>query len=64
MAQVVEKPCKASYFLPGRLKGRPEQFLIATGCTSNLLTVYDKLPMQIKGLLEESQSHGLLAARR
>ena len=61
--RVLERPHKPSYFLPGRLEGRPVQFLIDTGCTTNLLSkqVFDRLPGRIRDLLEESDSHGLLA---
>lgn len=39
------------------------QFLIHIGCTTNLLSkkVFDKLPGRVRELLEESNSHGLLA---
>lgn len=62
-AQVLEKPYWASYFLPGQLEGKPVQFLTDTGCTTNFLSkiVFGKLQMLIKRLLEESNSHGLLA---
>ena len=63
VAQVLERPYTTSYFLPGKLEGRPVQFLIDTGCTTNLLSkhVFDRLPERIKSGLEESDSHGVMA---
>lgn len=58
--QVIGRPYRAIYLLPGRLKGKPVQFLIDTVCTTNLLskTVFNKLPTRVKEPLEESNSHG------
>ena len=52
-----------SYFFPGKLEGLPIQFLIDTGCITNLLSkpVFDKLPQAAMDLLEESDSHRLMA---
>ena len=52
-----------SYFFPGKLEGRPVQFLVDTGCTTNLLSkqVFDRLPERVKNCLEESDSHGIMA---
>ena len=63
VAQVLERPYTTSYFLPGKLEGRPVQFLIDTGCTTNLLSkhVFDRLPERVKSGLEESDSHGVMA---
>ena len=54
--QVLEKPYTTSYFLPGKLEGRPVQFLVDTGCTTNLLSkqVFDRLPERVRNCLEES----------
>ena len=35
--QIFDRPHQASYFIPGRVEGRPAQFLLDTGCTTNLL---------------------------
>ena len=61
--RVLEKPYTTSYFLPGKLEGRPVQFLVDTGCTTNLLSkqVFDRLPERVKNCLEESDSHGIMA---
>ena len=63
MVQVLEKPYTTSYFLPGKLEGRPVQFLVDTGCTTNLLSkqVFDRLPERVRSCLEESDSHGIMA---
>ena len=61
--QVYDRPHQASYFIPGRVEGRPVQFLLDTGCTTNLLGkhVFDRLPERIKSQKEEYSRHGLLA---
>ena len=61
--QVYDRPHQASYFIPGRVEGRPVQFLLDTGCTTNLLGkhVFDRLPDKIKAQKEEYSRHGLLA---
>ena len=38
VTQLVQKPFKSSYFLPGKVEGRPVQFLSDTGCNTNLLS--------------------------
>lgn len=57
-----KKPNGASYFLPGRIEGRQIQFLLDTGCTTNLLSkdAFDRLPDQTKRTLEKTQAHGVL----
>lgn len=57
--QVVKRPYKARYFLPGRSNGKHVQFLIDTECATNLLlkVEFNQVTDRIKGLLEESQSH-------
>ena len=42
--QVLERPYSTSYFLPGKLERRPVQFLVDTGCTTNLLSkhIFDR----------------------
>ena len=61
--QIYDRPHMASYFIPGRIEGRPTQFLLDTGCTTNLLGkhVFDRLPERIKEQKEEYSRHGLLA---
>ena len=63
VVQALERPYTTSYFLPGKLEGKPVQFLVDTGCTTNLLSkhVFDRLPERIKCRLEESDSHGVMA---
>ena len=57
------KPYSSSFFLPGKVMGRPVQFLIDTGCTSNLLSrhVFDRLPTEMKNRLQERTDHGMMA---
>ena len=52
-----------SYFLPGKVVGRPVQFLIDTGCTTNLLSkqVFDRLSEHVRSYLEKIDSHGVMA---
>ena len=58
----LEKVCKASYFLPGKVEGHLAQFLLDTGCTTNLLSkqVFNKLPNQIQMCLEDNP-YGIIA---
>ena len=50
----LKKPYTTSYFFPGKLEGKSMQFLIDTGCTTNLLfaQVFNQLSEQMKGYLE------------
>ena len=61
--RALSRPHSTSYFFPGKVKRRPVQFLINTGYTTNLLSkqVFDKLSSATRSLLEESDSHGLMA---
>ena len=61
--QIYDRPYRASYFIPGKVEGRPAQFLLDTGCTTNLLAkhIFDRLPEQIKSRRQDYASHGLLA---
>ena len=61
--QALERPYTTSYFLPGKLEGKPVQFLVDTGCTTNLLSkhVLNRLPERVRSELEESDSHGVMA---
>ncbi|XP_067931265.1 retroviral-like aspartic protease 1 [Watersipora subatra] len=62
-AQAFSRPHSTSNFLPGRVGGQPIQFLLDTGCTTNLINkqVFDQLPGAVRDQLKESDSHGLLA---
>ena len=57
------KPYSTSYFLPGRIEGRPVQFLVDTGCTTNLIAkhVFNRLSSHTRSQLKESETHGLQA---
>ena len=58
------RPYNTCYFIPGRVQGLPVQFLIDTGCTTNLLGkhVYDRLPQAIRATLQkDSGPHGTMA---
>ena len=61
--QVLERSYTTSYLIPEKLKGRPVQFLVDTGCTTNLLSkqVFDKLSERVRNCLDESDSHGTMA---
>ena len=63
VAQIPERPYKSSYFLPGRIEGRALNFLVDTGCNTNLLAkhVFDRLPRRVKDQLEECETHGRMA---
>ena len=63
--QALERPHQSSYYLPGKLERRPIQFLIDTGCNTNLLSkhAFDQLPQKITIQLEENDRYGLLADR-
>ena len=60
---VFDRPYQASYFIPGKVEGRPAQFLLDTGCTTNLLSkqIFDRLPEKVRSGKREYVSHGLLA---
>ena len=62
-AEYVDRPFESSYFLPGRMEGVPVQFLLDTGCNTNLLSkkVFDRLPERIRAGLEECNTHGVMA---
>ena len=61
--QPLERPYGTSYFLSGKIEGRPLRLLLDTGCTTNLLGkhVYDRLPERIKQQLVECDTHGAMA---
>ena len=61
--QPLDRPFGPSYFIPGRVEGKPALCLIDTGCTTNLLGkhVFDRLPERLRGCLVESDTHGMMA---
>lgn len=61
--QITSKPYKSSYFLPGKIEGKPVQFLLDTGCNTNMIakSLFDRLPGKVKAQLKECDSHGLMA---
>ena len=61
--QLLEKPVRSSYLLPGKIEGKPVQLLLDTGCNTNLLSkhTFDRLPERVKKTLEKCDSHGLMA---
>ena len=62
-AQPLDRPFGPSYFIPGRVEGKPTLCLIDTGCTTNLLGkhVFDRLPERLKEQLVECETHGMMA---
>ena len=62
--RALERPYTTSYFLPRKLSDKPVQFLIDTGCTTNLLSkqVFNRLPERVKRYMKESGSHGIMAS--
>jgi transposase InsO family protein len=59
----VERPYQACYFLPGKIEGKPAQFLLDTGSNTNLMSkrFYDHLPNRIKGQMVRCSSNGSMA---
>ena len=57
------RPHHDSYFVGGKIGGRPLQCLIDTGCTTNILSKhsFDRLPTRLKERLEARQTHGAMA---
>ena len=58
------RPYSTCYFIPGRVQGLAVQYLIDTGCTTNLLSkhVFDRLPQAIRATLQkDSGPHGTMA---
>ena len=62
-AQPMDRPFGPSYFIPGRVEGKPVSCLLDTGCTTNLVGkhVFDRLPEKLRGQLVESDTHGMMA---
>jgi len=62
--QVRMQPHGSSYFLPGKIAGKPANFLLDSGCTTNILSrqFFDTLGVTIKKELEPYEGdHGTLA---
>jgi len=58
------QPHGSSYFLPGKLAGKPANFLLDSGCTTNLLSrqFFDTLSAKVKDRLAPYEGdHGTLA---
>lgn len=62
-APPLERPHRASYFLPGKLERRPLHYLIDTGCNTNLISkkTFDGLPERVRATLERHDKFGILA---
>lgn len=60
---ILERPHHPSYFLPGRVHLVPLQFLVDTGCTTNLLSkrVFDQLPPEVRETMQDCARQGYLA---
>jgi len=64
--QVQTQPHGSSYFLPGKIAGKPANFLLGSGCTTNLLSrqFFDTLSAKVRcGLEPYEGDHGTLADR-
>jgi hypothetical protein len=57
------RPHQACYFLPGKVEGKPAQFLLDTGSNTNLMSkkFYDQLPTRIKDQMVHCDSNGSMA---
>ena len=62
-AQPLDRPFGPSYFIPGKIEGKPVLCLLDTRCTTNLIGkhVFDRLPKGLRGQLVESDTHGMMA---
>ena len=60
---MLHRPFKPSLFFPGKVEGKPAQFLLDTGCNTNLLSkhLFDRLPAETRQRLGQCDSHGLMA---
>ena len=63
---ITHRPYKPSYFLQGRIEGRPLSYLLDTGCNTNLLSkkMFDSLPERIRNSATRCDEHGILADGR
>jgi len=58
------QPHGSSYFLPGKIAGKPANFLLDSGCTTNLLIrqFFDTLSAKVRNGLEPYEvDHGTIA---
>ena len=62
-AQPLDRPFGPSYFIPGKVEGKPVLCLLDTGCTTNLIGkhVFDRLPEGLRKQLVESDTTGMMA---
>ena len=62
-AQSLDPPFGLSYFIPGRVEGKPALCLTNTGCTTDLIRkhVFDRLPEKLRERLVESYTYGMMA---
>jgi transposase InsO family protein len=60
---MVERPYQACHFLPGKVEGKPAQFLLDTGSNTNLMSrkFFDQLPIRIKEQMVRCDSNGSMA---
>ena len=62
-AQPLDRPLGLSYFIPGKVEGKPVLCLLDTGCITNLIGkhVFDRLSEGLRKQLVESDTHGMKA---
>ena len=60
---VTHRPYKSSYFLQGRLEKKPVNFLLDSGCNTNMVSkkVFDSLPSTVQRQVSLCDEHGILA---
>ena len=60
---IVHRPYKPSYFLSGKIEGRPMNFLLDTGCNTNIIAkkIFDVLPERVRRQAVVCNQHGVLA---
>ncbi|XP_067940642.1 uncharacterized protein [Watersipora subatra] len=63
MTESLKRPHGSSYYLPGKVGGKPALFLLDTGCNTNLISkrMFDQLPQSFKQQLKPCTTHGQLA---
>lgn len=59
----VNSGCSSCYFLPGKLGGKVVNYLVDSGCTTNVVSkeVFDRFPRAVRESLVSYSSYGLLA---
>lgn len=57
------KEVRESFFIPGKIVGRPAQFMIDTGCTTSVLStqVFKTLPKGVRDCLVPCENVGVMA---